>query len=168
MMGVVVVSTLGCSASPSGGVCCPVGDLRRCGCQYVGGFAESMAGCFQECDGADYTAETDEHGCEVHRSHGSCLEHTDVGPRDAPDAPFDVPPTDAGGGVCCPTAVFPGLCGCFHIGGWAESESSCPQECDGADYTEETDGFGCPIMVAHGSCLGRDAGLPDAPDVSTP
>lgn len=163
MMGAIMGGILGCSASPSGGVCCPVGDLRHCGCHYVGGFAESMDRCSQECDGADYAADTDEHGCEVHRSRGSCPA-PDAGPRDAAvdTPPIDAPTLDGGGGVCCPPAVYPRLCGCYGIGGWAPSESECPQECDGADYTMETDPFGCPIMISHGSCLGRDAGQPDA------
>jgi hypothetical protein len=126
-----------------------------------------MAACGQECDGADYTSETDEHGCTVLRSHGSCLA-PDAALRDAPDAPWDVPPLDAGGGVCCPIGVFHHLCGCFHVGGHAESEASCPQECDGADYTMDTDRFGCPIAIAHGSCLILDAGVPDAPDGPRP
>lgn len=79
-VGVLLGAMAGCSASPSGGVCCPT-EIRAgyCGCYYVGGFATSMETCPRECDGADYVPATDEHGCTVYRSHGSCLEHFDAG-----------------------------------------------------------------------------------------
>jgi|GEM_PF-3587790 len=68
---------------------------------------------------------------------------------------------DGRAGICCP--IDAGTCNAFRVGGWAPSLAQCPMVWDAAPPVRiETDAYGCPRLIATGSCLDPDGGTEDA------